>query len=212
MYQLLVSGTVLGLFLQVVPITCLVGVLYAVWRYGKIRRGSPFSGWGPEAVRLLFVCYLTGLVNLVLVPNNLWTAIWAYLFIGYSGCQVGPLFTLEFNLVPRLFLWATGQITLGSWTKTMLVGNILMFLPMGFFLPLVSGKMRGGNILKAALLIPVAVEIFQPLVGRSFDVDDILCNLLGILAGFGIFMVLERMAPRMVEKFQSHPRENRKRQ
>jgi glycopeptide antibiotics resistance protein len=211
MYQLLVSGSVLGLFLQVVPITCLVGILYAVWRHGRIRKGSPSPGWGAEAVRLLFICYLTGLVNLILVPNNLWSAIWAYLFIGYSSCQVGPLFTLEFNLVPGLFRWAAGQMTLGSWTKTMLVGNVLMFLPMGFFLPLVSEKIRRGNILKAALLIPAAVEVFQPLIGRSFDVDDILCNLLGILAGFGIFMVLERIAPRMVEKFRSAPAKNKER-
>ena len=77
MYQLLVSGGVVGLFLQVVPITCLVGVIYAVYRYIRIKKRNTSVKWNIEILRLLFVCYLTGLINLTLVPHNLWSNIWA---------------------------------------------------------------------------------------------------------------------------------------
>ena len=71
MYQLLVSGGVVGLFLQVVPITCLVGVIYAVYRCIRIKKQKISVKWGAEILRWLFVCYLTGLINLTLVPRNL---------------------------------------------------------------------------------------------------------------------------------------------
>lgn len=37
--------------------------------------------------------------------------------------------------------------------------------------------------LAAAVIVPLVVELFQLIVGRSFDVDDLICNFLGIAAG-----------------------------
>ena len=137
MYNLLMGHSVIGQFFQVVPITCLAAAVYTVIRYRQVKKQEQRICWGKEAVRLLFVCYLTGLINLVLVPNNFWTAIWFYLFNGYSGTTVGSLFTLEWNLVPTVYRMLTGEYTTGSWGITMLIGNALMFVPMGVLLPLV---------------------------------------------------------------------------
>lgn len=185
MYQVLLSGSMLGLFLQVVPVTALVGVVYAIFRYGYIRRRGRFAPWGTELARLLFVCYVTGLVNLVLTPNNLWTAIWFYLLNGYDGgVFIGPLFTLDYNLVPALFRWLAGELALGSWVKAMLVGNVLMFVPMGVFLPFTFPNLSRRALLAAAIAIPLVIELLQPIVGRSLDVDDLLTNCIGILLGY----------------------------
>ena len=185
MYQLLVSGGVVGLFLQVVPITCLVGIIYAVYRCIRIKKQQLSVKWGIEILRWLFVCYLTGLVNLTLVPSNLWSHIWALIYVGYSGTQI-ELFNGTFNFTPTIFKIISGELTFGSWIKTMLVGNFLMFVPMGLFLPFVSTKINGKSILKIAVIIPVAVEIIQPIVGRSFDVDDLILNFIGIVVGYFI--------------------------
>ena len=185
MYQLLVSGGVVGLFLQVVPITCLVGIIYAVYRCIRIKKQQLSVKWGIEILRWLFVCYLTGLVNLTLVPSNLWSHIWALIYVGYSGTQI-ELFNGTFNFTPTIFKIISGELTFGSWVKTMLVGNFLMFVPMGLFLPFVSTKINGKSILKIAVIIPVTVEIIQPIVGRSFDVDDLILNFIGIVVGYFI--------------------------
>lgn len=58
------------------------------------------------------------------------------------------------------------------------------------FLPFVSDKVNNRNIWKVSAIIPVAVELIQPVVGRSFDVDDIILNFAGILAGYFIAMTL----------------------
>lgn len=129
---------------------------------------------------------MTGLINLILVPNNLWTYIWFYLRNGYSGCELDPLFSGGVNLVPTLIKVLTGEFTIGRWVQTMLAGNFLMFVPMGFFLPLVSEKVNKQNILKISIIIPIIVEVIQLIVGRSFDVDDLILNFAGIIVGYFI--------------------------
>lgn len=194
MYQLLVSGTVQGLFFQVVPITCLVGIVYAAIRYGYIKKRGCAVAWGTELVRCLFVCYLTGLINLVLVPQNLWTAIWFYVFNGYSGgCDMGSFFTANFQLIPSVCRWLKGELEFGPWVKAMLIGNSLMFIPLGLFLPFTFNKINRRNILPLALAIPVIIELIQPMIGRSFDVDDILTNFVGIMLGYFAAVILRAL-------------------
>lgn len=187
MYQLLMSGTVWGRFLQVVPITFIIGLIYAGLRCIYIKNHQVFTSWDIEIARELFVCYLIGLINLTLVPSNFWSYIWAHIFVGYSGNEI-ILFNGEFNFIPSIIKVLMGELTLGSWVKTMLVGNLLMFTPMGFFLPIVTSRVNAHNILKLAFSIPVVIEIIQPIVSRSFDIDDIIMNFLGIMIGYFMSM------------------------
>lgn len=131
LYSLLNSGSVLSLFLQVIPITLLVGVIYAVYRCIRIKKHGNAVSWGTEIMRWLFVCYLTGLINLILVPANLWMFIWANVFVGYSHSEL-VFFSGDFNLVPTVFKLITGELTIGRWVLKMLVYNFLMFVPFGF--------------------------------------------------------------------------------
>ena len=75
---------------------------------------------------------------------------------------------------------------------TNLVGNIVAFAPFGFFLPMLSriGKNVIGCVLMSALF-SLAVETVQLFtkVG-AFDVDDILLNAIGGLAGFLMYYVI----------------------
>ena len=193
MYQLLVSGGVVGLYLQVVPIACLVGVIYAIYRCIRIKKQKISVKWSTEILRWLFVCYLTGLINLTLVPRNFWSNIWALIYIGYSGSQI-ELFNGSFNFTPVIFKIIAGELSFGSWVKTMLTGNLLMFVPMGVFLPLISAKINAKSILKIAIMAPVVIEIIQPIMGRSFDVDDLILNFIGIIAGYLIAVGIKNLS------------------
>ena len=186
LYEMTRSGTVIGLFIEVVPITCLVGILYAVFRCIIIKKQELSVIWGTEIIRWLFICYLTGLVNLILVPSNLWTYIWFYLRNGYSGCELEPLFSGGFNLIPTFIKVLTGEFSVGRWVRTKLAGNFFMFVPLGFFLPFVSEKIDKKNILKISVIVPIVIEVIQITVGRSFDVDDVILNFAGIVVGYWI--------------------------
>lgn len=59
-----------------------------------------------------------------------------------------------------------------------LVGNVLMFVPIGFLIPLAT---RAGfrRALAACVASSVAVELVQLTLARSLDIDDVLLNAVG---------------------------------
>lgn len=100
------------------------------------------------------------------------------------------------NLVPfrviknylRIFTRPANRIFL-PYALTNFLGNILLFIPLGFFPPMLLKKMQ--KFWKTMLLvlgIMVTVEILQMLllVGTC-DVDDIILNAFGASIGYGIF-------------------------
>ena len=103
-----------------------------------------------------------------------------------------PIFSFGgFNLVPSLIKALSGEFTIGSWVRTMLIGNIVMFLPLGLFLPFVTGRVNRKNIFVVSIAIPLVAELLQMVFGRSFDIDDLICNFIGIVVGFFIAYVIK---------------------
>ena len=64
-----------------------------------------------------------------------------------------------------------------------MLGNVLMLVPFGLLAPLLWQKLRGWRVLPVGLGFILAIELLQPLTGRSFDIDDILLNFLGVAFG-----------------------------
>lgn len=177
------SGTIPGYFLQAVPVALAAGIGYAVFRFLYVRRRRRLIQWPSEVMGLLFVCYLTGLCSLVILPANFWLHVYDGIFLGWWE-ELGPVFRLgEVNLVPVLVRYLQGEVTLGSWVKEMLAGNLAMFVPFGFFLPLLVGGLRRGQALFIVIVVPLLAESLQLIFGRSFDIDDLICNFLGIAVG-----------------------------
>lgn len=88
---------------------------------------------------------------------------------------------MRYNITSRLFF------------KNVL-GNMIMFLPFGFF---VSYYLKSERLTLPVFLILIAsisIEVVQLLIGRVFDVDDIILNILGGLLGYLIYFVLRRIA------------------
>lgn len=65
--------------------------------------------------------------------------------------------------------------------------NILLFLPFGLLYPLYRPQANWGRTVLAGLCATIAIELIQPIVGRSFDVDDILMNLFGTVISATLF-------------------------
>jgi glycopeptide antibiotics resistance protein len=80
-----------------------------------------------------------------------------------------------------------------------LVGNVVMFAPVGFLLPLATRMSLRGAVAVCASL-SVSVELLQLMLGRSLDVDDVLLNTLGgalgAAAGVAVAAWLRRRSPR----------------
>lgn len=75
-----------------------------------------------------------------------------------------------------------------------LAGNVVMFIPLGLFLPLTFAKLQKlWKTLLCVTLMITAVELAQlfTLVG-SCDVDDLLLNLLGAGLGYGLYKLTQK--------------------
>lgn len=75
-----------------------------------------------------------------------------------------------------------------------LAGNVVAFVPFGFFLPVFVGRCRKFlNTVFYSFELSLLVELIQ-LVTKvgSFDVDDIILNTIGGVAGYGIYKIVRR--------------------
>lgn len=89
----------------------------------------------------------------------------------------------------ELFLNALQNPEYTSIATANLWGNVILFIPLGFFLPRIFPRLRKfWRTILAAALIVTAVELTQlfTLLGYC-DIDDLILNLIGAAVGYGIF-------------------------
>ena len=134
-----------------------------------------------------FLTFAAALTALVLEPR--WLFFWDD--IPYFEKLANRLTTLnEINLVPFKMIrgFFSGELD-GNFIRN-IIGNIIMFVPFGICMPLLWKRFRSvRTMLITAFAIPLFIETAQLFVGRSPDVDDIILNSAGILAGGGIYII-----------------------
>lgn len=76
-----------------------------------------------------------------------------------------------------------------------LAGNILVFVPFGIFLPVLSKESRRFSVMLLNVFVLVlGIETFQLFSAfGAFDVDDILLNCLGAALGYGVYRLACRI-------------------
>lgn len=83
------------------------------------------------------------------------------------------------------------------------IGNVLLFLPYGYFI----GKYFAGKSKKLSFflitLASASIEFTQLYIGRVFDVDDILLNVIGGIIGYCLFLYSEKIYKVMPNFFKS---------
>lgn len=198
------SGTILGYFLQVLPIACIVGITFLTIRFALLKKRKLQIKWKLEILQAIFACYLTGLISLIVLPANFWLNFYDGIFFGWWD-EMGQVFQFGgINLVPSVVKYLTGELSLGSWVKTMLIGNIAMFVPFGFFLPLVTELKSRKKIVLAAIVVPICFEVAQLIFGRSLDVDDLIANFIGVIIGAMIAYIMLKAKSKVDGKYHKN--------
>ena len=82
-----------------------------------------------------------------------------------------------------------------------IAGNIVMFLPFGFFGALLWRKFNWKRAFVLGLGITCCIECWQLLVGRTSDIDDIILNTLGVFCGYLLWALLRKLVPSFVKRF-----------
>ncbi len=80
--------------------------------------------------------------------------------------------------------------------------NIVMLMPFGFLVPLIWQDMgRLSRVVPAGFCFSLLLELSQLLNIRGTDVDDLIMNTLGALAGFVCYLIFDKVTS---SRFQMH--------
>ena len=74
-----------------------------------------------------------------------------------------------------------------------IIGNIIMFVPFGFFTSYYLKLDKKRIIFYLTLIVSVVIELIQLKIGRAFDVDDIILNVIGSMLGYYLYRLIDRI-------------------
>jgi len=82
------------------------------------------------------------------------------------------------------------------------IGNILIFIPFGFFATYYTKINKIRNITFMTFLVSLTIETVQKFIGRSFDIDDIILNVIGGIVGFLGYVALDAIKKKLPSVFR----------
>ncbi len=133
-----------------------------------------------EFISMVFVIYL--LLLFELVTNSDMTS------IGNNFTPFKEMFRYE--ITSNLFL-------------TNVLGNVLLFVPFGLFVSYYIKNINFVKIFLITIITSFSIESIQTKIGRSFDVDDIILNVLGGIIGMIIYKILKKIRNSLPRIFRS---------
>lgn len=180
-----------GIF-DAIPLALAATAIYAVIRIVYLKAGKhPRADVFAETARGLLVWYLTTLVVVVWFPE-LPRLIFGNLSLADFSAQT--FFFGEYANNGRFLSILSGRFS--ALQDAELLSNIELFVPYGILLPTAFRRLRWWAVDLIALGTTLTVELVQPFVGRSFDVDDIIANTLGAVIGCALAKLVITIASR----------------
>lgn len=125
-----------------------------------------------------------------------------YILILFELLTYQDVQTFGTNFIPFREILRYDLGTYGFYRQV--VGNILLFLPFGFFVSKYIKVNKIGSMFIVSLLASTIIEAVQYFIGRIFDIDDIILNVLGGILGFLLFIGLDAIKKKLPAVFQKN--------
>lgn len=141
-----------------------------------------------EAVMGCFVLFMAGLMVFTLEGD--WASPAAMMQSARERiASMDRIWLKPFNTIPHLLSEGTADRILLN-----IVGNIVMFIPWGFCLPLLWRRFRSLPAIAGMCLgLTVFIECTQLFINRYVETDDVLLNFLGGMMGAGLWWLGHRL-------------------
>jgi glycopeptide antibiotics resistance protein len=182
LYQL--AKPMLLILAATIPMWWLLRLLYR-----SIHHAGPYS-LQRESQNSFFLAYLVCLLCITLYPIPL-VRIQSH---GFSQVNLVPV-KRTYNELNNILQSERKSLAFRSLQN--IIGNILLFLPLGIFLPMVLGIKSFFKVLCIAAALSSGIELCQYIlrnfrIFRSVDVDDIILNTTGALLGLALYALFRR--------------------
>lgn len=162
------------------PMLVLIIIIYATFRILKINSSKKKAKLFEEIYHILFIVYIFLLASIVSFGELNLT----------SGINLVPFKEiLRYELFSDLFMLN-------------IVGNIVLFAPLGYFLAYYIQTYSISLVIIVSTIISLIGELLQRYVGRTFDIDDIILNVVGATLGYFIYRILYGIYRKLPNVFQ----------
>ena len=171
------NETILNIWPQ---FTIFLIVLISV-RILAIRNSSKKFVFHEEFLNLLFIVYILLLYELLTGTENA---------LG-SGLNLIPFSEIfRYKIGSKMFIYNV-------------FGNVLLFIPFGYFVSRYINTKKVSQIFIVSLITSTTIELMQLNLGRSFDIDDILLNVIGGILGYFCYVALNAIKNHLPKIFRS---------
>ena len=164
-----------------IPMLIIFIVVITTVRISYIRATNEKVVLHNEILNLLFIIYVLLLFELLTGTEN---------SLG-SGINYIPFKEImRYKFGSKMFIYNV-------------LGNILIFIPFGYFISRYIKPKKVWPIVIDALITSITVETVQLKIGRSFDIDDVMLNIVGGVLGYFVYIALDAIykhLPKILQK------------
>ncbi len=151
------------------PMIAMAVIVAITVRVGYLRKNNEKAILYKEIFNLLFILYILCLFHAV-----------TYQDVSWASANLIPFKEiLRYDFGSNLFY-------------RNIFGNLLLFLPYGLYITYYLDLKKPLSVMGYAFIISLSIELIQSIIGRVFDVDDIILNVLGALLGYFIYRLFDR--------------------
>ena len=88
------------------------------------------------------------------------------------------------------------------------LGNIILFIPFGYFVSHIMASKKPYAMFIISIITSVVIEFTQLKIGRTFDVDDIILNLIGAILGYIVYLLIDLLERKLTPVFSTNMAKN----
>ena len=183
--------------INMIPYMIIAVPIYLIIRFLMLRKTSRKFNLYHEITLLIFVIFIVGLASQTVIPK---------IELGINGnINILKNGTHGINLLPLKVLFETYRevfINLNiNYFIINFLGNIIMFMPIGFFIPLLW-EIPDKKIIIVGFLFSLFIEVCQLFLNRGTDVDDLILNTLGTILGLLVYKFLYKKFKNLIIRFR----------
>ena len=157
--------------------------------YNKINKKI---NWGHEGALFLFLIFIFGLASQTIIPR-------ANLLPSFIK-NISKVNLIPFKVLTDTYIEVFKNNNINYFLINFL-GNIIMFVPIGFFVPLLW-NINDKKVILIGFFSSLFIEFTQLFIGRTTDIDDLILNTFGAVLGLIIYNYLSRKFKKIINKIK----------
>lgn len=175
-----IKNMITGVLPDVWPIAIIITVIACSLRIAYLIKNNQKFCFYKELAMLIFILYVMCLFEVVTLQDN-----------NYGLSNFVPFKEIfRYEIGSRLFI-------------RNIIGNILLFLPYGYFATDYLKPKKMYTCLFLTMLVSITIEVVQLNIGRTFDIDDVILNTCGGILGYYLYRLIEKIKVKLPKVFKT---------